>query len=472
MTNFRLLAAAAAAALLAGCAAPDIDRAVEQANRMAPGFTQGNLALSRTEQDRRERVALAEQLLAKQLSMDDAVRVALANSPAMQAVIATSWADLAAASQAGRIQNPVFTFDRLRVAHEVEIERLLTFGLFDLLTLPARLQIARNQQEQSRTQLVINVVDQVSRVRAAWVKAVAARQGAGYAQQVMRAASAGAQLARRMQEAGNFSKLQRAREQAFYADAAAQLALAQQAASDTREELVRALGLTDAQAARLQLPERLPDLPAAPRSQTDIGASALPQRLDVQLARLQLDIAGKSQGLSLLKSLVDVEAGVRHDTVFPNEPGGSRSTHNGYELSMRVPLFDWGGAQSAAMNAQSLAAANRYDATVRSASSQVRQTYFAYRTAFDVAKHFRDEIVPLRKTISDENMLRYNGMLIGVFELLADARDQVASIRAAISAQQQFWLADAALSSTLVGRPLAITAAAVAPAAAADPNAD
>ena len=33
--------------------------------------------------------------------------------------------------------------------------------------------------------------------------------------------------------------------------------------------------------------------------------------------------------------------------------------------------------------------------------------------------------MPLRKRISDENVLRYNGMLISVFELLADARQQV-----------------------------------------------
>ena len=38
--------------------------------------------------------------------------------------------------------------------------------------------------------------------------------------------------------------------------------------------------------------------------------------------------------------------------------------------------------------------------------------------------------MPLRKRIADENLLRYNGMLIGVFELLADAREQIASVNA------------------------------------------
>ena len=44
-------------------------------------------------------------------------------------------------------------------------------------------------------------------------------------------------------------------------------------------------------------------------------------------------------------------------------------------------------------------------------------------------------------------------MIIGVFELIADSRDQVSAVIAAIEAQQQFWLTDAALQSSLVGRP-------------------
>ena len=44
-------------------------------------------------------------------------------------------------------------------------------------------------------------------------------------------------------------------------------------------------------------------------------------------------------------------------------------------------------------------------------------------------------------------------MLISVFELLADSRDQVNSVMAALNAEQQFWLADAALQASLIGKP-------------------
>lgn len=455
--NFRLPIAAAAVMALAGCATVNIDEAVQSTNQAVPAFTQGKLELSRTDEQRNKRRQLADDLLAKPLSMDDAVQLALANSPSLQALIAQNWADMAAANQAGRIGNPVFTFERIRAGAELEIGRLLSIGLLDLLTLPQRQIISRNQVAQSRTQLSGTIVEQVSQVRQAWVRAVASRQGLQYAEQVNKSAQASAELARRMQEVGNFTKLQRARQQAFYADATAQLASARHADTAAREELVRQLGLNDAQAAQLKLPDRLPDLPKEPRAAAEVTASALQQRIDVQLARLQLDLAGKAQGLTLLNSLVDVELGGRRDTVFDNA-SGEKHHRRGYELEIRLPIFDWGGAQRAQMNAQTLAAANRYEGVVRSASSQLRESYSAYRTAYDLAKHYRDEIVPLRKTMSEENVLRYNGMLIGVFELLADSRDQIASVIAAINAQQQFWLADAGLSSSLIGKPVSMGA--------------
>ena len=446
---------AAAAVLLAGCASVDIDQAVEQTNQATVQFTQGRLELSRSAAQRDHRLGLSEQLLGQPLGMNDAVQLALANSPAFQTMLAQSWALMAAASQSGRIANPLFSFKRTRLNDEVEFARLLSIGLLDILTLPQRQGIARNQDALARIQLGANVVEMVSQVRQAWVRAVAAGQSAAYAVQVNQAALASAELAARMQQVGNFTKLQRARQHVFHADAVAQLALAQHGATAAREELVRQLGLDDDQATRLRLPDRLPELPVEPLAPAAISAAAAQQRLDLQLARLQLEGAGQAQGLKLLVSAVDLELGLRHDTLFDNGTG-QRAARNGYALGVRLPLFDWGDAQRALMNAQTLAAANRYESVRRSAGSQLREGYSAYRTAYGLARHYRDEIVPLRKSMAEENVLRYNGMLIGVFELLVDTREQINSVIAALNAQQQFWLADAALSAALIGKPMAM----------------
>ena len=163
-----------------------------------------------------------------------------------------------------KISNPVFSFERLRAGDELELGRALSFGLLDLISLPWRQSAASRRIEQAQVKLAADVVDQVTLVRQAWVRAVAAQQTLKYAEQVYEASQASAELAQRMQAVGNFNRVSRARQQAFYADAATRLASVSHLNTAAREELVRLLGLNDAQVDQLRLPDRLPDLPKEP----------------------------------------------------------------------------------------------------------------------------------------------------------------------------------------------------------------
>ena len=49
-------------------------------------------------------------------------------------------------------------------------------------------------------------------------------------------------------------------------------------------------------------------------------------------------------------------------------------------------------------------------------------------------------------------MLRYNGMLVSVFELLADAREQAGAVNSTIDALKEFWLAHTRLEAALGGQ--------------------
>lgn len=436
---------------LSGCASVSLEQNLARTNDEAASFTDGKLSLARDPAAHALRHQSATALLAAPLGQKEAVQLALVNSPALQALVAQNWAGAALAAQSGRIANPVFSFERLRLGDELELGRLLSFGLLDLLTLPQRKDLADQRIEQARLRLSAEVIDQVTQLRQAWVHAVAAQQSLAYAQQVYRSAAAGAELARRMAAAGNFNKIARARQQAFYADAATRLAGARQQMTATRETLVRLLGLDDAQARELKLPDLLPELPEQPLQPERIAQMASRGRLDIRLEQSALNAALRAEGLDTIASFTDIELGVRRNTVFD---GATRTTGRGYEIDVRLPIFDWGGMRRDALGAQTLAAANRLEATVRAAGSNLRENYAAYRTAYDIARHYRDEVVPLRKIISEENMLRYNGMLIGVFELLADSRDQIAAVLSSIGAAQQFWLADAALQASVVGRPM------------------
>jgi len=125
---------------------------------------------------------------------------------------------------------------------------------------------------------------------------------------------------------------------------------------------------------------------------------------------------------------------------------------NGYEIELELPLFDFGSTRAARAEATYMQAVHRTAQVAIEARSEVRESYSAYRTSYDLARHYRDEVVPLRKRISEENLLRYNGMLIGVFELLADSRDQVTSVTGYVEALRDFWVAETNLQTVLTGR--------------------
>src|SRR4030095_8477457 len=141
---------------------------------------------------------------------------------------------------------------------------------------------------QAQIAAASEVVAMAATVRQAFFQAVAAQEMVAYYAQVKLAAEAGRDLARRMADAGNFTKLAQMREEVFFVDATTQLARAQLVATNERERLIRLLGFADVPAT-LTLPARLPDPPAAPMTLTAAEQAAMDTRLDVRLATLEAE---------------------------------------------------------------------------------------------------------------------------------------------------------------------------------------
>jgi len=451
----------AAALFLGGCATFSEDGGFDAVQSVAKERLGSQAKWLRTEAEADAAHGQVKALLAKPLSLEDAVQIALLNNRGLQAAygeLGIAEADLV---QAGRIANPSFGYLNVRGDGDFKIERALTFNIMQLLTMPLATKIAGRRFEQAKLAVSAEMLSVAVETRRAWYGAVAAQEAVRYFGQVKESAEAGAELARRMYAAGNFSALERAREQAFYADSVAQLARAQQTALAERERLTRLLGLWGEEV-KFRLPERLPELPKAATEQRDAEQTAMRTRLDVQAAQRDLDALSESLGLTRATRFINaLELGVAQE----REPS---AIMNGYEIRLEIPIFDWGGARVARAEALYMQAANRVGETAVNARSEVREAYSAYRTAYDLARHYRDEIVPLRKKISEENTLRYGGMLIGVFELLADARATVAAVNASIGAQRDFWLAAVDLEAAQNGAAAGLRrAASAAPAMAA-----
>jgi outer membrane protein TolC len=387
-----------------------------------------------------------ELLAAPVVGPAEAVQIALLNNPGLQASYAEVGIAEADMVQASRWRGPTFTYERLTRGAVAEIERGVFFDVLGLLTIPLATRAGENRLQAAQQRAAGEALRVALDARKAWYQAVSAQETAKYMAQVKESAETSAELARRMAEVGNFPKLTYAREQAFYAEATAQLARAQHNALASRERLARVMGLWGDELA-FQLPERLPDLPKAAREGGALEAQAIAQRLDVQGARRETEALASSLGLTKATRFINLlEVGLKDK----RETGEAK--WSGWEIEFALPIFDFGGARVARAERLYLQAVNRTIETAVEARSEVRETYSAYRTAFDLAKHYRDEIVPLRKRISEEVLFRYNGMLMSVFELLADSREQVAAVNGYIDSLRDFWLAESDLQMALTGR--------------------
>ena len=442
----RLTATALASLTLAGCASFSADGGfgtVEQLSKERIG--QAPRYLRTDAQAGSAKVRLAE-LLKQPLNADSAVEVALLNNRDLQA----SYADLGIAEsdlvRAGRLANPTFSFGRLSGGGAVEIDRAVLFDVLGLLTMPLAKEVEQRRFEQAQLQAAFETVGIAGEARKAFFEAVTTKQLAGYFEQVKEAADASNELARRMAAAGNFNKLSQMREQSFYDDATVQLARAQQQAVAAGERLTRVLALSG-DPLEFKLPERLPDLPAAPAEPKDAEQTAMDKRLDVMMAKRATESTAKFLGLTQTTRFINVL-----NVGYQNKSNTGESRKNGYQIELEVPLFDFGSARVARAEATYMQAVNRTAQIAVNARSEVRESYSAYRTAYDLAKHYRDEVVPLRKRISDENLLRYNGMLASVFELLADSKDQISSVTGAVEALRDYWVAETNLQAALTGR--------------------
>lgn len=440
-------ALAGAGALLAGCVAvaPDggFSTVADAARTRIGGGAEARLV--RTPADERAVADTVHALLARPLGQDDAVRIALLNHPGLQASYWEAGIAQADLAQAARLQNPGFGFKRTSGGGAVEIERTLSFNLVQALTLPLSRRLEGARFEAAKLAVAAAIERHAFETRSAWVEAVAARQSLDYARRVNAAAEAGSELTGRMARSGNASALDRAREQLFHAEAAAGVMRAEQQLVASRERLARLLGLWG-EGLGFTLPVRLPDLPATPLELDQTERLALERRIDVQAARQDAASTAANLGLTRTTRFVNVlDLGLERKS----ETGEPRA--RGYELSLELPLFDWGGARVARAEAVYMQSLRRVAETAVNARSEARERYLAYRSGWDLARHYRDQVLPLRKKISDEVLLRYNGMLASPFELLLDAREQAGAVNATIEALKDFWIQDAALQLALGG---------------------
>ena len=450
MSRLKLLPAGTviAALALAGCKMLPPDGGMGAVQAFGGDAIGRNVMAIRSDEEAVAARTIVDKLLARPLSADDTVQIALLNNRELQAAYNQLGISEAQMVQASLPPNPTFTIERIAGAGSVEIEARAIGSILALLTLPARAQIASDRFRQAQLQAAEATLRVATETRRAYYRTIAARVLTGFLVQSQSTARAAAELSKSLGESGTMNKLDQARNQVFFAELTGQLAQARQNAVIERERLIRAMGLWGDDL-DFKLPASLPIMPSRPAARPDIEREAVARRLDLQMMRIEVQMQARSANLTNATRMVSVLdlAGIGKRV----KTGGDRERERGFELELQIPIFDLGASKVRQAEETYMQAVNRLAAKAINIRSEAREAYGGYRAAYDIARHYRREVLPLRKIISDETLLRYNAMQIDVFTLLVEARQRIASTTAAIEAERAFWLAATNLGASVLG---------------------
>ncbi len=388
-------------------------------------------------------------LLKAPLSADAAVQIALLNNAGLQAAYNRLGVAEAVAVQASRPPLPGFSFDRVSTSIELDIERQVVASILSLATWPTRSKIAGVRIEQAELRAAEETLRVAAETRKAYIEAVAARQILAALGAAKASANSSAELAGKLTETGAVNKLDHARRQVFSSEMQAQVTAARLKAGAAQERLTRLMGLWGPDLAAL-MPSALPPLPAKSRSLASVEQEAMDKRVDLAIARLEVEALARSYGLTRTTRSINVldASGISKTQKDKGEPSADGG---GFDIAFEVPIYDFGRARLREAEQRYLEALNKLGAMAVDARSEAREAYGAYASTRAIALQYEREVLPLRKTISEETELQYNAMQVDAFALLEAARANEASKVTSIEAKRNFWLAYTDLSVAVLG---------------------
>jgi outer membrane protein TolC len=472
----RMAAASASLLALAGCATWSADGGFSTVQFAATQELGKEAARIRTPEDAVVVDARVKALLAKPLDADRAVQIALLNNRGLQA----AYSDLGLAEvtmvEAGLPPSPTLAVARLASPGGLvtEVERQIVVNILSLATLPQRKAIARERFRQAELAAALATLQVAADARRDFYRAAAAHQSVHLLERAQLSAAAASEVVQQLGQTGAVPKIDQAREQAFYAEITAQLAQAKLRHTQATEALIRTLGLWGADLEHMKETGALPPLPRGLATQADVETEALRRRLDLQIARLELYALGQTLGLEQatryvdLVELIGLSASEREVVIEHGEKETEQVDLRGAELEFQVPIFDFGEARVRRARETYLQAVHRLAALGVNVRSEARQAFKTQRATYDIARLYQNEVVPLRKIVTDEATLRYSSMNAEIGDLLLDVRTAIQSNIAATEALRDYWIATVDLQMALAaggaGAGVAEAAAAAAPA--------
>lgn len=441
----KIFAALGAVFALSGCSTVSQNDVFDSMNRMTAERGAGELKWLKTPQEVQAVQDSVNLLLEQPLSEENAVRITLINNRALQQTYEQIGIAQSELVQAGLMTNPLLGYS---IGHGGDITRsgiTAELAFLDLLWIPLRRELGGLALEETKLSVGDEVLRSVRDARKRYIDARVAQERVRLNSDVLKSHEATLQLAMRQYTAGNLSKRDLLKIEDEYARTRLESIRFAQDAAMAREALNKILGIYGEQTFYTLSEEPL-SLGVQPQGDGSLERLAIENRLDIAAAQKRVDYAAKAAGYTektRLLSEVTLESG--------SEKSTGESRFNTVGIKIPFPVFDMGQARlsrTQALYNQSVQHLVELAVNVR---SEVREAYAAVRYDYDIVREYQESVVPVNQHILEQTQLYYNGMLDGIYELLADQRRYSDAKMRSVMAIGEYKKAQADLAYTLGG---------------------
>ncbi len=367
------------------------------------------------------------------LSVDDAIRIAIANSPALASAGYRVDAASGRVTQAGLYPNPSFVFDAEGLGADAGRGGETVYRLEQEIVLGDKLDraraVAQTDHRTAHAEAVAREFAIAAEVRRAYIGAVAAEARLSHLTELAELASQLASAVDATVQAGAATEPDRLRAQVAQDQAQIELQAAALDVNATRRSLALSMGIDSA--LNLPLTSTLEDLPALP-PRDELFAAVLDANTRLSIARLAVERAQSVHRLARANSIPNLFA-----SVGPRYSDPESETTLDFGVGIEIPLFDRNQGEIRATLAERLSAAADLRSVQLDLLSEVEQAWSDYEAATLVVTRYRDRIIPGSQRTLDLTRQAYDSGKTDYLRLLDAQQVFIASRIAYVEALQR-----------------------------------
>lgn len=395
--------------------------------------------------------ARVDDLMARPLTLDRALQVAMLNNRELRATLEQLGVAQADLVDAGLLANPTISGDLVNSTRGNGLGGglALSQSLLSVFLIPAKRRIARTRLSQVVVLVGQSALVLARDVRIAYVRAQAAEQTADLHRARTQAAEVAAELADRQIEAGNINPLDHQLFAAALDHARVELADAQLAATVAREELTRLLGLWGEDVEWTFAAPIADTLPP----ETDLGSleqQGIRDRLDLSAARIEAESVALALKLRRRGLVPEVNVGVTARNEVGDDIGHEWVV--GPSLSIELPIFNPGHADIARIQAYLRQAEHRQQDLAIMVRSEIRVHRAELVAARRKVEYYQQKVLPRAESIRELTLQHYNAMQLGTYQLLETRSDELDAHQEYVEALRDYWIARGELELAVGGR--------------------